>query len=82
MTTANNFGASYISKKKDAKRKIRIVVNTEYNIETIRPGDLVTVRNFQYEISSLQIQKIEYNSDRITLELEQITSLAQEIARI
>ena len=81
VTTANNFWASYITKNKDAKRKIQITVNTVYNIETIHPGDLVTVRNFEYDITALQIQKIEYNSDRIILELDQITSLAQEIAR-
>lgn len=82
VTTANNFGASYISKNKDAKRKIQIVVNSAYNIETIRPGDLVTVRNFDYTISSLQIQKIEYNTDRITIDLDQVTSLAREITRL
>lgn len=79
--TANSYATSYIANNKNAKRKIQIVVNTKYNIETIHPGDLVTVRNFEYDITALQIQKIEYNSDRILLQLEQITSLAQEIAR-
>lgn len=80
--SANAYGASYIANNKDMKRRIKIVVNSEYNIETIRPGDLVTVRNFEYDITSLKIQKIEYNGSRINLELEEITSLAREIARI
>ena len=62
--------SSNLSRKKDLKRKIRIIVNDNYNIETIRPGDLATVRNFDYTISALQIQKIEYNADRIKIELE------------
>lgn len=80
--SATAYANAYIDNNSGSKRKIRIIVNSEYNIETIRPWDLVTVRNFDYDITSLKIQKIEYNSEKITLELEQITSLAQEIARI
>lgn len=79
LTTATNTANAYILKYKNPKRRITIVVNENYNIETIRPGDLVTVMNFSYSISSLQIQKIEYNSDKIIIELEQIQSIAQEI---
>lgn len=35
--SANSYGAAYISENKDLKRNIKIVVNSEYNIETIRP---------------------------------------------
>lgn len=80
--SANSFASTYILDNKDLKRRIRVVINSEYNIETIRPWDLLTVRNFEYAITSLKIQKIEYNCDRITLELEQITSFAEEIAKI
>ncbi len=79
LTTATNTASAYVAKYKNPKRRITIVVNERYNIETIRPWDLVTVMNFSYSISSLQIQKIEYNSNKIIIELEQIQSVAQEI---
>lgn len=82
ITTANSFASRYISANKDPKKRIKIVVNTRYNIESIKPWHLVTVKNYDYQISSLQIAKIEYNSQKITLELEQITSFAQEISKI
>ena len=74
ITSANVRASSNLSRKKDLKRKICIIVNDNYNIETIRPGDLATVRNFDYTISALQIQKIEYNADRIKIELEWVNS--------
>ena len=35
--SATSFANAYIDENSEAKRKIRIVVNSEYNIETIRP---------------------------------------------
>jgi len=72
-------GSAYISQNKDAKRRIRIVVNSKYDIDSIRAGHFVTVRNFDYTISFLQIVRIEYNMDTVNLELEELRSVAQEI---
>lgn len=35
--TANATAAAFIEENKDAKRKTTIVVNSEYNIETVQP---------------------------------------------
>lgn len=78
-TTATAKGAAYIAENKDPIRRVTVKVNAKYDIESIRPGDLVTIRNFEYQISSLQISKIEYNPDNIKLELEDIFSVTKEI---
>ena len=65
---------SYLAEKKDKKLKIRITVNSKYNIESLKPGDLASVRNFSYNIESLQIQRVTYNRNEATLDLEEYNS--------
>ena len=61
------------------KQRVTIVINSNYDIESVLPGDLLTVQNSEYGITALQIQKIDYTPDRITCQLEQISSFSQEI---
>jgi hypothetical protein len=68
-----------MAKNKDTKKKTIVTVNSNYDIETIRPGDLIQVQNFEYSISGLQIVKIDYNPDNIKLELEEFNSFTKEI---
>lgn len=57
-------------------------MNNNYDIETILPGDLITIRNIDLTISALQISKIEYNPDNIKLSLEETNSLLEELSTI
>lgn len=77
--TATIRANTYIAENKDLKKKISITINSNYDIESIRPGDLLTVANLDYSINSLQIRRIEYTSDNIRLELEEINSFGKEI---
>lgn len=79
LATAMASVNSYLAEKKDKKLKIRITVNSKYNIESLKPGDLASVRNFSYNIESLQIQRVTYNRNEATLDLEEYNSLAKEI---
>lgn len=79
-TTAQAAADAYIAKNKNPTRRVTLTVNTKfYDIESVRPGDLVTVRNIDIDISSLQISKIEYNPDNIKISLEDLNSFANEI---
>lgn len=82
VTTANNTASAYIAQNKDPKRKISLTINNNYDIETIKPGDLLTVRNVDLDISTLQISKIEYNPDNIKVSLEAFNSVFEEISTI
>lgn len=79
VTTANTRASSQLAKNKDVRRKVTVQVNDNYDIETMKPGDLVTVRNSDYTITALQINKIEYNTDYIKVELEDINSFTSEL---
>lgn len=79
MGTANAKAAAFISQNKDPSKITNVTINSRYDIESIRPGDLLTVRNFDYSISSLQIVRVEYNPDQIKVELESIVSFAKEV---
>lgn len=79
LATATVAGDAYIANNKDYTRKINVTINDLYDIESIHAGHFLTINNSEYPVSSLQIQKIQYNMDSVELELEEITSLAREI---
>lgn len=79
MTVATSAGDAYIADNKDVKKRIKMVVNSKYDIDSIQAGHFVTVRNIDYPISFLQIVRLEYNMDKVILELQQFRSLSQEI---
>jgi len=78
-TTATNSANSYIAQNKDYKRRITVVVNDQYDIESIHAGHFITINNTDFGIVSLQIQKLQYNINNVELELEYITSFGKEI---
>lgn len=79
LGTATIAGDEYIEKHKNFSRKISIVINEKYDIESIRAGHFVTVQNIDYTISALQVLKLQYNIDKVTVELEDTTSFASEV---
>lgn len=79
ITTAQQYAENYIAKNKDQKRNISLVVNNKFEIEVLKPMDLVSVVNLNYEIQNLQIQKINYTIDSVKIEVESFDTLAKEI---
>ncbi len=79
LAAATIAGDNFVSQNKDYKRKISLEINSDYDIESIIPGDFITVQNFEYDISSLQVVKVEYNMDRIKVELEEYSSFSKEV---
>lgn len=78
-TAATNYANSYIANYKDPKKKTILTVNTNYNLESLKPGDTVKVQNFLYSISNLQIQKISYTWDNVVIELDAFDTFAKEV---
>lgn len=56
-----------------------MTINSLYNIESIRAGDSLTIKNLDYSITTLQISRLEYNIDIVRVELEAIDSFAKEV---
>lgn len=81
QTTADQQGNKIIADNKDPKVEARITVNTKYDIESIKPGHTVTIRNTKRGSGTLPanmlITALQYTPDGVTLTLEnQIPSLA------
>jgi len=78
LATADQQGNKVIADFKDPKVEARIVVNNNYDIESIKPGHTVTVRNAGGVLpANMLVSAVQYTSDRLTLTLEnQLPSLA------
>ena len=74
-STQDDYWNSYIEQYSNPKNASKMVVNSEYDIESILPWDSITVVNITYPINNLIIEKINYTPDRITLTLEENESI-------
>jgi hypothetical protein len=83
--TADQLGDKKLAELKDPKVSARVTVNRMYNIDSIKPGDIVAFANFKSSSSffgsnALQVVSMSWNGDVVSLELEQQnTSLAREL---
>jgi len=83
-TTRTQHGNKVIADSKDPKIRARVRVNANYDIESIKPGDTITVSNFKLGSSpfptNLQITALAYSPDGVDLELEEVNAtLAAQI---
>ncbi len=77
LAAANAHGNGEIAKQKDPRTKTVIHVNTNYAIETIKPGDTVKVYNVSANTSQmlsgvLRILRVEYDGTMAVLHLADI----------
>lgn len=74
-TTAQERADSEVASLKDLKRRVTIIINTQYDIETIRPGDTCRIWGEKVGsdvlIDNMQIVKVQYDGTRATLILEE-----------
>ncbi len=68
------YWTKFIEEHKDPKRKTSLIVNNQYDIGSINPGESIKVLNFEYDIDNLQIVQFTYTSDKINLNLEAFDS--------
>lgn len=78
-TSANQYRDEYLAKYSKWKQNITVAVNNKYQIEMIKPWDIIKIRNLDLNISWLQVSSVKYQYKQATLQLEYISSLAQEI---
>lgn len=78
----DNYAESYVNERKDPRKQTTLVVNRKYNIESIKPWDTVKVRNFEYAFDNIQIEKIQYTQDKITIYLDRYISFWEQIKKL
>lgn len=78
--TQDEFWNNYLEQYSNPKNASTIVINDEYDIESVVPWDTVTVVNSEYTIKDLLIEKISYTPLKITLTLEENETLRDAIS--
>jgi len=71
------FAQSEFDRNSTTKKKTSIVVNNKYDLVTLQPWQTIKVRNFDYSIDNLQINKVQYSTKRVTLDLEDYISFGK-----
>lgn len=79
VSTADEFWGNFLEENKNPKTKTKITLNAKFDLESIKPGETIKVRNFSFLIENLQIQKLTYSPDKVILELEEIDSFSKEV---
>ncbi len=77
--TATTEADNYIAQNKNAKKRIVMVINSRYDIESVHPGNLVTVRNLEYPILALKVVRTEYSMDKLRIELEESRTFSEQV---
>ena len=77
--TADEFWNNYILLNKDPISKTNIIINNNFDIDTIKVWDTIDVRNFNFSITNLLIVKYAYNTDKMTIYLEDFDSFWKEL---
>lgn len=76
LATANQKSNQLVGDNKDEKNRVQLVINSQYDIESIKVGDTCKVQNLAKNsgvfTNNMQIAKIMYNWDTVTLNLEEI----------
>jgi len=76
-TSADIFANSFFEDKNKTNKET-VVILRGYQ-EEIQAGDRITVKNFGFDLSDLQIKKLSYKEEEITLYLEKFNSFSNLI---
>lgn len=79
VSSANIYWNTYIDKNKDSKSEIVLTINSNYDLESIRPWQFVSVYNTDLEMKQLQIQKTQYKSDQVVVYLDKYETFADTV---
>lgn len=77
---ANDIALAYVLENAFPKQKVTCTVNLNANFFWITPGEVLKIMNMWY-IPSLQVQRISYNRNEATIDLESFKSLSKEILK-
>ena len=74
-----NLRLSSLLKEKDIIRNYKVSVNSNYDYFSIKPWDLLSVRNTQWIIENKQVKKVEYWKDTANIILDSYQTLERFI---
>lgn len=66
-----------LARKKDPIKVSRLVVNSNYNIESIKPWDTITIKNCPVAIENVQVYSASYSPYKVSIEIEKLENIWQ-----
>ncbi len=73
--SASDFADEYFAEHAEKRRNVRIEINREYDIASVKPGDTIRVLNFSETLENLQIDRTEYTLDSMIVYVDGYDSL-------
>lgn len=84
-TTANQKAAQQVDDNKVEKIKAKMVINSSYDLETIKVGDTCKIQNLSLEQATfndnMMIVSVNYSFDHVVIELEEQTKFSLELQK-
>lgn len=75
----SSYAQQYIIDRKDPKKQTTLVINRQYDLESIKPWDTIKTRNFDYLLDNIKILKLNYSQDKVVLYLDRYISFWKQI---
>lgn len=79
VLSADNYWNKSILNTKDWSKEVVLTINSNYDIESIRPWQYISIYNTDFQMKNLQIQKINYTPEKIQIYLDKYTTFAQSV---
>lgn len=78
INATNAFITAFMAENAQLKSKMTITCNRNYvNIDSIRPWDLLSVRNTDYNLRNLKISSVKWWIEKVTLEIKTLENYTQ-----
>jgi restriction endonuclease len=75
----DDFANTYLDEHSKPKNFLRLELNNTADFLTIKPGDLVRIKNIEFQIEDAIINKINYSSTKMTIDCEKTLDFGQEV---
>lgn len=79
LDSATIYWEEFLAENKDKKKQTILIVNSKYDIESIKPGDTITIFNTDYELEPMLVNRIQYSFSRVVLSLDRYETFAETI---
>jgi len=76
-----DYAKSVVDTSNEPKKETVLIINNQYNIESMMPGHTIKVRNFEYPFDNVRIEKISYTPDSAVVYLGEYISFGSLIVK-
>jgi hypothetical protein len=75
----DGFAAQFLSEHDEPKNFLRLEINDTIDFTTVKPWDLVRIKNIDFTIADALVDKINYTSTSLSIDCEKTIDFGQEV---